>query len=316
MMLDSAGLALHVDRADADLTRLRTALDRSLKDCPDPRFATLFINAPHGADPGIMAELHSLLVRQDRLAPDAEVTWHGLPLKDVSWKASGVTRRSAACSWKGYEQTEAVDVGIDDLLKGDIKQRLTGLRERGVAHLGLQSGSGFSLDMVRRFDAAASAIGYVRYEAANWAQPGHEAAWLIHARQGGPIMGVGAGMYGRWPSAAGWRWWRAARPDRWRRTVEKGRDGRGRLRLLSPRERAVERLVDGLRLSCGIDLAEIEAEAACHRAIWLDEAFLTLLLDRGDLVSVGHHLRVADLNQVDRLTELLLSHSSHSDARA
>jgi hypothetical protein len=312
-----AGLALHVDRADADLARLRVALDRSLKDCPEPRFATLFIDAPHGADPRAMAELRSLLICQDRLTSDAEITWHGPTLSEDASATMGVTRRSAIWTEvRGDAQVEAIDLSAGDLRRSSAARWFAHLREHGVVHLGLRPGRGFSLNLLRQFDAAACDRGFVRYEAVNWARPGSEAAWLIHARQGGPIMGIGSGMYGRWPFVFGWQWWRGPRPHRWRRMVEEGQDGRGRLHLLHPEERAIERLIDGLRLFQGVDLAEIEAETGCLRTVWLDEAALARLLDRGDLTLVGHDLRVPDLNHVDMLAEMLLPRARHSAARA
>jgi coproporphyrinogen III oxidase-like Fe-S oxidoreductase len=159
---------------------------------------------------------------------------------------------------------------------------------------------------VRRLDELTEAHDFRRYETLHWALPGHEARWLTDARQGHPIMGLGPTAYGRWPTATGWRWWRAAPGQRWRDRIATGGDGRGRLHHLSPGQRAQERLIDGLRLADGFDPDAIAAETGLDRAAWLDEPALTKLLAAGRMRRIGPRLAAADLGQSDELALHLL----------
>ncbi|HEX2526740.1 MAG TPA: hypothetical protein VHL31_10650 [Geminicoccus sp.] len=310
-----AGLVLRVDRSDTGLDLLGQAVRRTLATCPEARFATMLVDALHGAEAGPMGDLRALLEGDGRLTSDAEITWYGQATGKEAAKALGATRHASPSARLAPGELQAVDLGRADLAAADQLQRLRRLLEHGVVHLALRPGLAVPPDQRLRFDLAARTLGFRRYEAANWALPGHEARWLLDARRGGAIMGVGPGIYGRWSGPSCWWWWRAGRCHRWRQQLDAGRDGRGRLKRLSPKERAVERLIDGLRLREGADLAAVEVEAGLERTVWLDREALAAMLATGRLRSAGSRLQVRDLDEVDELTEMLLPSPIGSAAR-
>ncbi len=301
-----AGLLLRLDPADPDQVLLRLALDRALAAHPGIRFASLFVEASRPPAPQPVESLRVLLERTGRLDATAEITWHGRPCPAVA--ALGANRlslpRSQSCWPPG---PFALDLGPRDLERHAADEAwLRRLMAGGLVHLGLGDRS-LPAEPVRRLDALAQLQGFRRYETLHWALPGHEARWLADARQGQPIMGLGPAAYGRWPSRTGWCWWRAAPGRRWRDKVAAGGDGRGRLHRLSARQRAQERLIDGLRLAVGFDPGGIAAETGLEPAAWLDEAALAELLAASRMRRLGSCLAATDLGQADELALQLLT---------
>lgn len=300
------GLLLRLDPADPDQVLLSLALERALAAHPDARFGSLFVEAPRPPVPQAVESLRALLDRTGRLDGTAEVTWHGRPCPAA--EALGATRlslpRSQPCWPSGPFALDLAPRDLDHQAADDAWLRR--LMAAGLVHLGL-GGRSLPAEPVRRLDALAQLHGFRRYETLHWALPGHEARWLTDARQGQPIMGLGPGAYGRWPSTTGWHWWRAAPGRRWRDEVAAGSDGRGRLHRLSPRQRAQERLIDGLRLAVGIDPAGIAAETGLEPATWLDEAALADVLAAGRMRQLGSCLAATDLGRADELALQLLT---------
>ncbi len=100
-------------------------------------------------------------------------------------------------------------------------------------------------------DTRLSAAGYDRYEVSSWARPGfrsrhNQAYWSCR-----PVYGAGAGAhsYGTDGSRA-WRWWNAARPQRY---IELAADPLAGWEELDPAKRQAERLMLGLRTAAGIE---------------------------------------------------------------
>ncbi|WP_027132619.1 hypothetical protein [Geminicoccus roseus] len=307
--MTQAGLLLRVDRADPGLERLRAALGRALAGLPKARFASLFLDAPVAVEVGAAAALAGDLAAAGVLAPGAEITWHGDAGNEAAASALGVSRRSwprlpAGWPHPGAPGPHAVDLGPRELRRCTAPW-LRRLMEAGVVHLGLRGGS-LPAEAVERLDGLARGQGLRRYEAVHWALPGHEARWLLGARRGAPILGMGPGAYGRWPGAEGWRWWRGGPGNRWRRAVDAGGDGRGRLHRLAAADQARERAIDGLRLAEGIDLGVLERETGAPAADWLDLGVLEALLPGQRLRRTGDRIAVADLGEADTLAAGLL----------
>ncbi|WP_222183577.1 hypothetical protein [Geminicoccus harenae] len=304
-----AGLFLRPAPADPGLVRLRTALGRALATVPGARFASLFLDAPAAIAAPAVAALRAQLNGGGWLVPDVEVTWHGPTASPAALRALGVTRRSlpGPPSLRGARPVMklAIELSQADLRHPPDDAWMRRMLAAGVVHLGL-SGSGLPAASVALLDRLLRAHGFCRYETLHWARPGHEARWLLDARQGRAIMGLGPGAYGRWPDAVGWRWWRSSGAAAWCRAVDRGGDGRGRLHRLTAEERAQERLIDGLRLAEGIMPAAIEAETGLLRSAWLDEDALARLRASGRLHDLDGRLIAADPSDADALALDLL----------
>lgn len=116
-----------------------------------------------------------------------------------------------------------------------------------------------------RFEVARQVLGDAgmdQYELANWAYSAasrsrHNVLYWRH----GDYLGVGVGAHGH---VAGRRWWATRATARWMAAVEQGSSGVAGDEILTPSERAVERLMLGMRLRDGIhpyDLPPIEPMA-------------------------------------------------------
>jgi hypothetical protein len=303
------GLFLRPAPADPDLARLLAALSRALATVPGARFASLFLDAPAAIAAPAVTALRAQLDAGGWLVPGAEVTWHGPMASPAALTALGVTRRSLPGSQgarqAGADMELAIDLDPADFQHPPDDAWMRRMLAAGVVHLGL-SGSELPAAWVGHLDRLLRAHGLCRYETLHWALPCHEARWLLDARRGRAIMGLGPGAYGRWPDAAGWRWWRSAGAAAWCRAVDRGRDGRGRLHRLTAQERAQERVIDGLRLAEGIMPAAIEAETGLLRSAWLDEPALARLLASGRLHDLAGRLVAADPGDADTLSQALL----------
>ncbi|HWL68338.1 MAG TPA: hypothetical protein VNS22_08120 [Geminicoccus sp.] len=304
-----AGLFLRPAPADPGLAHLRTALGRALATIAGARFASLFLDAPAAIAAPAAAALRAQLDAGDWLMPGAEVTWHGPSASPAALTALGVTRRSLpgpqAVRRMRPAMTLAIELGPADLPHPPGHAWMRRMLAAGMVHLGL-SGSEVPASWVVVLDRLLRAHGFCRYETLHWALPGHEARWLLDARRGHAIMALGPGAYGRWPDAAGWRWWRSSGAAAWCRAVGRGGDGRGRLYRLTPQERAQERVIDGLRLAEGITPAAIEAETGLVRSAWLDEHALARLRASGRLHDLAGRLLAADPGEADALALALL----------
>jgi oxygen-independent coproporphyrinogen-3 oxidase len=131
-------------------------------------------------------------------------------------------------------------------------------------------------------DRALRAAGLRRYEVSNWAEPGEECRHNLVYWRGGDWLGVGAGAHGHW---AGRRWWSLRSPARYADAALAGQDTTAGAEALDEAARRTERLMLGLRLAEGVDLAAVEP---------LDPAGLRELTSAGLVTIVQGRLRLTD----------------------
>lgn len=103
-------------------------------------------------------------------------------------------------------------------------------------------------------DRALSAAGLRRYEISSWARPGQECRHNLTYWRGGDWLGVGAGAHGHW---RGRRWWSLRSPARYADAALSGRSTTAGAEVLDEPTRRAERLMLGLRLAEGVDLAAV-----------------------------------------------------------
>jgi putative oxygen-independent coproporphyrinogen III oxidase len=103
-------------------------------------------------------------------------------------------------------------------------------------------------------DQTLSAAGFRRYEVSNWARPGQECQHNLTYWRGGDWLGVGAGAHGHW---RGRRWWSLRSPARYVDAALSGRSTTAGAEVLDEPTRRAERLMLGLRLTEGVDLAAV-----------------------------------------------------------
>ena len=106
--------------------------------------------------------------------------------------------------------------------------------------------------------------GYEHYEVSNWALPGHRCAHNVGYWEGRPYLGLGAGAHSYRDRR---RWWNVRPPHQYMQTAAAGRPPTGGEELLTDDERAMERLLLGLRTSEGIPAA------------WVDDVRAASILD-------------------------------------
>lgn len=104
--------------------------------------------------------------------------------------------------------------------------------------------------------------GMPAYEISNHARPGAEGRHNLTYWRSGDYVGVGPGAHGRL-TIDGIRWATEAHraPEAWLEAVESAGSGQSAREALSDRDRAVEMLLMGLRLSEGVDLGRYRALA-------------------------------------------------------
>ncbi len=103
-------------------------------------------------------------------------------------------------------------------------------------------------------DAMTAAAGLPRYEVSNHARPGEESRHNLTYWRYGDYAGVGPGAHGR---RGGMATVRHKKPENFLSAIARNGHGLQSEDALSPAERAREALVMGLRLSEGVDLAQI-----------------------------------------------------------
>ncbi len=104
--------------------------------------------------------------------------------------------------------------------------------------------------------------GLPAYEISNHAKPGAESQHNLAYWQGDFYMGIGPGAHGRLPSntqGAAQAHGQISRPENWLAAVNKKGLGLESFETIDPKDRAVEALMMGLRLTKGIDLKAFQA---------------------------------------------------------
>ncbi len=131
-------------------------------------------------------------------------------------------------------------------------------------------------------DQVLSGAGFRRYEISNWARPGQECRHNLTYWRGGDWLGVGAGAHGHW---RGRRWWSLRSPARYAAAALSGRSTTAGAEVLDGSARRAERLMLGLRLAEGVDLAAVAP---------LDEGQLGALARAGLVRVDGARLQLTD----------------------
>jgi oxygen-independent coproporphyrinogen-3 oxidase len=130
-------------------------------------------------------------------------------------------------------------------------------------------------------------LGFGRYEISNWCRPGRGCHHNLNYWLCGDYLGVGAGAHSH---RSGRRFARVGDP---RRYAEAVRTGAGLLDMeetLTREQRLLEKVMLGLRLSCGVDASEIEgASARGARAV----SFLSSLVESGEVTKEGRRLQLS-----------------------
>ena len=101
--------------------------------------------------------------------------------------------------------------------------------------------------------------GYEHYEVSNWARPGRRCVHNLGYWEGRPYLGLGAGAHS---FRDGRRWWNLRPPEQYLDEVAAGRRPVGGHEELSGDERAMERLLLGLRVADGVPAEWIDAARA------------------------------------------------------
>jgi oxygen-independent coproporphyrinogen-3 oxidase len=133
------------------------------------------------------------------------------------------------------------------------------------------------------------AAGLPAYETSNHARPGQESRHNLAYWRYQPYCGVGPGAHGR---RGGHVTQRHRKPENWLRAVERGGHGIVEETVLQPRDKAVEALLMGLRLTEGVDLRRIGAISGEPMSDLVDGAALVQLERQGLVERTGPRLRV------------------------
>ncbi|MDP8957041.1 MAG: radical SAM family heme chaperone HemW [Actinomycetota bacterium] len=126
----------------------------------------------------------------------------------------------------------------------------------------------------RMYDVACRRLreaGYEHYEISNWAQRGHRSRHNLGYWHGHPYLGLGAGAHSHRSAR---RWWNVRPPGQYIETVLSATSAVGGEERLTDGDRALERLLLGLRVSEGVPAAWVDLTRA--------EAFVTEGLARRD----------------------------------
>jgi len=130
-------------------------------------------------------------------------------------------------------------------------------------------------DMFERTRACLSAAELPAYEISNHARPGAESRHNLTYWRYGDYAGIGPGAHGRRDGVATVR---HKKPENWMSAVDRNGHGMVSEAVLPPRDRAVEALLMGLRLSEGVDLDRIATRSGINDPVDLEavERLMTL----------------------------------------
>ncbi|WP_259365207.1 radical SAM family heme chaperone HemW [Flaviflexus equikiangi] len=126
-------------------------------------------------------------------------------------------------------------------------------------------------------DSMLSAAGYAWYEVSNWAKPGHEARHNIAYWRNDNWWGFGPGAHSH---INGTRFWNVKHPRAWSARLQAGESPAAAREILTPRERAEEDIMLGIRLAEGLPLTAGIAKPgqAPARAALAKRRHVTMLL--------------------------------------
>jgi oxygen-independent coproporphyrinogen-3 oxidase len=137
----------------------------------------------------------------------------------------------------------------------------------------------------------AARFGLAPYEVSNYAKPGAESRHNLAYWRYGDYLGIGAGAHQRMPRDGGLVAARRHRgPEEWLARVERDGHGITEEEVLSPRDRAREALLMGLRLAEGVDPARITARSGLPFAETVEPEMLRDCVEAGYLAWVAGRL--------------------------
>lgn len=159
--------------------------------------------------------------------------------------------------------------------------RFEGLHRQGLLALPDED------DAARLYEETASVAarhGLLGYEVSNYARPGAESRHNLTYWRYGDYLGIGPGAHGRMTLDGNLHATRRHRaPEPWAERVERHGTGLMQDEILSPRDRAREMLLMGLRLTEGIDEARFARRTGLAMADALDPAILEAATEEGYL---------------------------------
>lgn len=134
-----------------------------------------------------------------------------------------------------------------------------------------------------------SAHGLPAYEVSNHATLGQESRHNLVYWQGYDYIGIGPGAHSRLNNQAIHQIYK---PDLWLKAVQNDQSGEQKRKNIPLQERAVERLMMGLRLFKGIDRPTFQAQTGQDVLTTLDPEAVTLLSDHDLIALTSDNLRV------------------------
>lgn len=139
--------------------------------------------------------------------------------------------------------------------------------------------------------AVAASAGLPAYEVSNHARPGGESRHNLTYWRYQDYAGIGPGAHGR---RTAHETARHRKPDNWLNAVARNGHGAQIDQPLSPRNRATEALVMGLRLDEGIDLDRVAALGGAEIGALIDLSQLAMLEREGLAVRDGARLAITE----------------------
>jgi oxygen-independent coproporphyrinogen-3 oxidase len=139
--------------------------------------------------------------------------------------------------------------------------------------------------------AMTAAAGLKRYEVSNHARAGAESRHNLAYWRMDDYCGIGPGAHGRRQRLATQR---HRKPENWLAAMARNGHGLAEETPLSDRERAVEALLMGLRLACGVDLDRVAARSGVAANRLIDARAADRLSRQGLLALEGSRVQVTD----------------------
>ena len=139
--------------------------------------------------------------------------------------------------------------------------------------------------------AVAASAGLPAYEVSNHARPGAESRHNLTYWRYQDYAGIGPGAHGR---RTAHETARHKKPENWLNAVSRNGHGAQIDQPLSPRNRATEALVMGLRLDEGIDLDRVAALGEAEIGALIDLSQLAMLEREGLAIRIGAHLTITE----------------------
>jgi len=131
-------------------------------------------------------------------------------------------------------------------------------------------------------EEATAAAGLPAYEISNHARPGHQSRHNLTYWRYGDYVGVGPGAHGRLgPAAKRHATVQQRKPEAWLCAVEAAGHGTAEKTPIDPAAQVEEMLLMGLRLTEGVDLAQVAERTGVVAADLIDRQALSDLLDEG-----------------------------------